>query len=159
MKPISFALIGKEVNFFKLDPRIVAYGLLIIVAGSIVSTIARAKMSNSALFLRMSFSRFQQVRLCIAYASAFGVDLNRKERVYVTISSFPKATVQAALGPVALDQIRQHNIDSSSMEAHMANIILISSVLAIVLTAPLGAILMVKMAPKFLQKCQPQIPH
>lgn len=159
MKPISFALIGKEVNFFKLDPQIVAYGLLIIVAGSIVSTIATAKMSSSTIFVRMSFSHFQQMRLCIAYASAFGVALNWKERVYVTISSFPKATVQAALGPVALDQVRQNNINSSSMEAHMANIVLIGSVLAIVLTAPLGAILMVKLAPKFLQKCQPQIPH
>lgn len=98
-------------------------------------------------------SSFKQVRLSVGYASSFGSQLNWKERLYVTISGFPKATVQAALGPVALDQVRLHNIDSSSIEAQMANIVLIVSVLAIVITAPLGAILMVKLAPKFLQKC------
>lgn len=62
--------------------------------------------------------------------------------------------MQAALGPVALDQIRIHNIGSATYEAQMANILLIVSVLAIVITAPLGAILMVKLAPKLLLKSQ-----
>lgn len=56
---------------------------------------------------------------------------------------------QAALAPVALDLVRQKN----RPEYHeLANIVLIVSVLAIVLTAPLGAILMVKFAPKFLTR-------
>lgn len=149
VKPISFALIGKEIKFSELDPQLVAYGLLIIVAGLIVST-------NCKRVIRSASDLFDnsQVRLGIAYASAFGAQLNWKERLYVTISGFPKATVQAALGPVALDQIRTHNIDSSSAEAQMAYTVLIVSVLAIVITAPLGAILMVKLAPKFLQKTQ-----
>lgn len=37
LKPISFALIGKEVNFGKLDGTVVAYGFVIILLGSVVS--------------------------------------------------------------------------------------------------------------------------
>lgn len=37
LKPISFALIGKEVNFEKLDGTTVAYGIVIIIVGSVVS--------------------------------------------------------------------------------------------------------------------------
>lgn len=36
LKPISFALIGKEVNFGKLDGTVVAYGFVIILLGSVV---------------------------------------------------------------------------------------------------------------------------
>lgn len=52
MKPISFALIGKEINFAKLDPQIVAYGVVIIVASSIVSTYKHQsfQMPHSEMF-------------------------------------------------------------------------------------------------------------
>lgn len=55
---------------------------------------------------------------------------------------------QAALAPVALDLVRQKNLPELY---GLANIVLIVSVLAIILTAPAGAIIMVKFAPKFLQ--------
>lgn len=153
VKPISFALIGKEVNFSKLDSKILAYGLVIIVAGSIVSkNLLTTQLSCSVMFHKLT--NILQIRMILSYVSAFGAELNWKEQLYVTISGFPKATVQAALGPVALDQIHMHDIDPFSYEAQMANIVLIISVLAIVLTAPLGAVLMVKLAPKFLQKSQ-----
>lgn len=51
---------------------------------------------------------------------------------------------QAALGPIALDMARQ--LDSEEHIAY-ANIILVISVLAIIFTAPLEAILMTKLAP------------
>lgn len=38
LKPISFALIGKEVDFAKLDGTVVAYGTGILIAGSAVSS-------------------------------------------------------------------------------------------------------------------------
>lgn len=37
VKPISFALIGKEVLFSKLDAQLLGYGVLIVIAGSAVS--------------------------------------------------------------------------------------------------------------------------
>lgn len=61
---------------------------------------------------------------------------------------------QAALGPIALDMARQ--LDSEKHIAY-ANIILVISVLAIIFTAPLGAVLMTKLAPSWLQKSPPPI--
>ena len=75
--------------------------------------------------------------------------MNWKERAYITISGFPKATVQAALGPVALDLAR--SLKSEENYA-LANTILVISVLAIIFTAPLGAILMIKLAPRMLKR-------
>ncbi|XP_063705265.1 sodium/hydrogen exchanger 9B2 isoform X2 [Culicoides brevitarsis] len=124
LKPISFSLIGKEVNFAVLDGNTVLYGAITLLVGVIF-------------------------RLIVSYFSAYGAQLNWKEKAYVTISGFPKATVQAALGPLALDMARKLN---SEENYEYANAVLIISVLAIIFTAPLGAILMLRLAPKFLQK-------
>lgn len=43
-----------------------------------------------------SFSLFLQFRLAFAYLSTYGGNLSRKERAYITISGFPKATVQVS---------------------------------------------------------------
>lgn len=42
VKPISFALIGKEVLFSKLDAQLVGYGVLIVIIGSSVSHLAKS---------------------------------------------------------------------------------------------------------------------
>lgn len=56
---------------------------------------------------------------------------------------------QAALGPIALDLARK--LDSSE-HIRLAGSVLVVSVLAIVLTAPLGAVLMIRLAPVWLQR-------
>lgn len=61
----------------------------------------------------------------------------------------PIYPLQAALGPIALDLARKLN---SSEHIELANNILVVSVLAIVLTAPLGAVLMIRLAPVWLQR-------
>lgn len=66
------------------------------------------------------------VLLCL-----LGTSLNKKERLYAVFAYLPKATVQAAIGAVPL-----------SMGLSCGNIILSVAVLAILITAPLGAILM-----------------
>uniref|UniRef100_T1PB99 Sodium/hydrogen exchanger family protein n=1 Tax=Musca domestica TaxID=7370 RepID=T1PB99_MUSDO len=124
LKPVSFALIGKEINFAVLDGKVVGYGALLVLLGSLF-------------------------RLGFAYISTYGGNLSRKERGYITISGFPKATVQAALGPIALDMARELNSDADVVA--LANNVLIISVLAIIFTAPLGAILMLRLAPKWLK--------
>lgn len=60
--------------------------------------------------------------------------------------------VQAALGPIALDLARKLNSDE---HIRLANAVLVVSVLAIVLTAPLGAVLMIRLAPVWLQRQPP----
>lgn len=36
LKPVSFALIGKEINFAVLDGKVVGYGALLVLLGSLV---------------------------------------------------------------------------------------------------------------------------
>lgn len=67
--------------------------------------------------------------------------LNKKERLFTSLAYLPKATVQAAIGPVALQ-----------MELVSGNLILSVSVIAILITAPLGAILTDKSYKKLLKK-------
>lgn len=37
LKPVSFSLIGKEINFAVLDGKVVGYGVLLVLLGSVVS--------------------------------------------------------------------------------------------------------------------------
>lgn len=57
--------------------------------------------------------------------------LNSNEKIFISISYIPKATVQAALGAIPL-----------TMGVKNGNLILAISVLSIILTAPIGAFLM-----------------
>ena len=73
--------------------------------------------------------------------SLIGTNLNKDERLFTSFAYLPKATVQAAIGPVAL-----------SMGLASGNLILSVSVIAILFTAPLGAILTDKTYDKLLKK-------
>ena len=73
--------------------------------------------------------------------SLLGTNLNKDERLFTSFAYLPKATVQAAIGPVAL-----------SMGLASGNLILSVSVIAILITAPLGAILTDKTYKKLLKK-------
>ena len=76
------------------------------------------------------------VALCM-----LGTDLNKKERTFCVIAYLPKATVQAAIGSVPL-----------SMGLSCGKIVLSVAVLAILITAPLGALGMDATYRKLLQK-------
>ena len=73
--------------------------------------------------------------------SLIGTNLNKGERLFTSFAYLPKATVQAAIGPVAL-----------SMGLASGNLILSVSVIAILFTAPLGAILTDNTYDKLLKK-------
>jgi solute carrier family 9B (sodium/hydrogen exchanger), member 1/2 len=80
------------------------------------------------------FVRSLAVNLCLIKTK-----LNLKERTFVTISYWPKATVQAAIGGGLLD----YGTSSGNQTIIAAGTIVLSvSVVAILLSAPLGAILM-----------------
>lgn len=70
-----------------------------------------------------------------------GSELNRKERLFTVVAYWPKATVQAAIGAVPL-----------SLGVEHGDLILAMAVLAIVVTAPLGAVMIRWTAPKCLEK-------
>ena len=69
------------------------------------------------------------------FISLLGSDLNLRERVFVAIAYTPKATVQAAIGATPLLAMQK-----AGMNTDPGQLILAISVLAIILTAPLGAI-------------------
>ena len=73
--------------------------------------------------------------------STINSGLNRKERLFVVASYLPKATVQAAIGAIPL-----------SMGVENGELILAVAVLSIIITAPLGALLLSTLAPKLLVK-------
>ncbi|WP_394019757.1 cation:proton antiporter [Anaerococcus cruorum] len=73
--------------------------------------------------------------------SLIKTNLNKNERLFTSFAYLPKATVQAAIGPIALQ-----------MGLASGNLILSVSVIAILLTAPLGAILTDKTYKKLLKK-------
>ncbi len=75
------------------------------------------------IFIALSF-RALGVCLCM-----LGTSLSRRERLFCVIAYLPKATVQAAIGSVPL-----------SMGLPCGQIVLSVAVLAILITAPLGAI-------------------
>ena len=72
-------------------------------------------------------------------------DLSIRERFFVVFSFWPKATVQAALGAVPLMMMI-----SLGMNTKPGEIILAISVLSILITAPLGALVISLTADKFL---------
>lgn len=65
------------------------------------------------------------------------------------MSWMAKATVQAALGPVALKHLGKN---ASEEDKHYAETVLMICVLSIILTAPLGAILISITGTKLLTK-------
>lgn len=67
LKPVSFGLIGKEVNFAVLEGNVVGWGVLTILIGVVF-------------------------RLVPGYFSFCGSNMNWKERAYITLSGLPKAT-------------------------------------------------------------------
>lgn len=75
------------------------------------------------------------------YLSLSGTDLNRNEKLFSMVANTPKATVQAAIGAVPL-----------AAGVASGDIILAISVLAIILTAPLGSLGIKVMGDKILTR-------
>ena len=96
-----------------------------------VSGLAAAVLIVLALLFRMIGVALSLIRS----------DLNVKERVFCMVSYTPKATVQAAIGAIPL-----------SMGLECGNIVLTVAVLAILITAPFGAICVDNLHKRLLEK-------
>lgn len=99
--------------------------MLFVLVGATVDIgyVAYAGVSAIVIIIGALIFRMAGVALCMA-----GTKLKLKERVFCMIAYTPKATVQAAIGGVPL-----------SMGLACGNTVLIVAVLAIIITAPLGA--------------------
>ena len=104
---------------------IAAEVILFVLVGAAVDiryTVTAGAAAVGMIFIALAF-RAVGVILCM-----LGTKLNWRERLFCVIAYLPKATVQAAIGSVPL-----------SLGLSCGNIVLSVAVLAIIITAPLGA--------------------
>jgi NhaP-type Na+/H+ or K+/H+ antiporter len=123
-QPFLFALIGAEVKVSDITGNAIGLALLSLLIGLTI------RMITSALVV-------------------FGADLNLKEKLFISLAWLPKATVQAAIGPIALDFAREKE---DLRDKELATLVLTIAVLSILITAPLGAIAISTTGPKLLNK-------
>nr|CAD7416253.1 unnamed protein product [Timema poppensis] len=95
------------------------------------------------------------IKMLLSIMAAMGGGFSWKEKLFVSMAWFPKATVQAALGPIALDLAR--NLDAKDSIV-LADKVLMVAVLAIMITAPLGAIVITLFGPRLLNKTPTSLP-
>ena len=124
-------------KFGKLWPG--AEVLLFVLVGAAVDvryTLKAGPMAVAMIFLALCL-RAVGVLLCLVRTP-----LDRKERLFCVIAYLPKATVQAAIGSVPL-----------AMGLPCGGIVLSTAVLAILITAPLGALGMDAACGRLLNRC------
>lgn len=76
-------------------------------------------------------------------------------QIFCSLACMAKATVQAALGPVILRRLTNDTNNFSKDEKRYADIIQLVCILSIVVTAPIGAILISITGPRLLTKTKP----
>jgi NhaP-type Na+/H+ or K+/H+ antiporter len=122
---LLFVYIGSEVQLSEINTSLLGVGLLILAIGLL------ARSTGVWLSLLKS-------------------ELNTKEKIFCVISYLPKATVQAAIGAVPLTMV--YNGKMTTMTVESGQLILAIAVLAIVITAPIGAIGIKVFGPRLLDK-------
>ncbi|KAG5885182.1 hypothetical protein JTB14_000945 [Gonioctena quinquepunctata] len=126
-EPMLFGITGATIKLNLLDGKVAAICVGIIVTVAVM-------------------------RIICTILLGIGCHLNLREKIFVSISCMSKASVQAALGPVALGMVTAH-----TTEYHYAEKILTTCVLSIILTAPTSAILMTLLGPRFLTKTRSRL--
>ncbi|CAL4132435.1 unnamed protein product [Meganyctiphanes norvegica] len=141
---LLFGLMGAQIDVSSLDRDTLLWGLICILIAT-------------------------TIRFVAAFYSSLGGGLNLKERIFVSIGRFPKATIQAAMGSVALDyalmlrnSIAPEDQDNAELIAQLDDNVILGTkvltiaVLIIVMTAPLGSFSIMLTAPKLLVRKPPQ---
>ncbi|XP_071190334.1 sodium/hydrogen exchanger 9B2-like isoform X1 [Salvelinus alpinus] len=111
-QPLLFGLIGAEITASTLDPNTVGLGLVCIGVGLLVRVL---------------------VTLSVVLFSGFTL----REKLFIALAWIPKATVQAAIGSTALDMAR---VSGDEVLVKYGLDVLTVAVLAILTTAPIGAL-------------------
>lgn len=112
--------------------------LLFVLVGAIVNISYALNAGILSILLIFGVLLFRMIGVFICLINT---NLNKKERVFTAFAYMPKATVQAAIGGLPL-----------AMNLPCGNIVLTVAVLSIIITAPLGAILIDTTYKKFLSK-------
>ncbi|XP_077102539.1 sodium/hydrogen exchanger 9B2 [Siphateles boraxobius] len=123
-QPLLFGLIGAEIVISTLEITTVFLGI-------------------AALLIALT------VRLLITFVSVLRAGFNLKEKVFIALAWMPKATVQAAIGSTALDMARSKN--DLELQKYGMDVLTVA-VLSILITAPIGALIISLLGPRLLQK-------
>ena len=121
-------------------------------------------------------------RMIGTYFAVHGGELNVREKIFMAFAWLPKATVQAALGPIFLDNVKKVSPDMWRTDENeaawiaanpgknitewapigvkedwekMGENILTLAVMSILITAPLGAVCILGLGPKLLHSDNP----
>ena len=100
--------------------------LLFVLVGAAVDIRCTLEAGGAALLMIAAALTFRAVGVCLGL---LGTNLNRKEQIFCVMAYLPKATVQAAIGSVPM-----------ALGLPCGPLVLSVAVLAILITAPLGAI-------------------
>ncbi len=100
--------------------------VLFVLVGAAVDVRYTLSAGGMAVLMIFTALAFRTVGVCMCM---IGTELNKRERIFCAIAYLPKATVQAAIGSVPL-----------ALGLPCGKIVLSVAVLAILITAPLGAI-------------------
>ncbi|CAI5669726.1 unnamed protein product [Oreochromis niloticus] len=111
-QPLLFGLIGAEITIKALSPSTVGLGMACILVGLVI-------------------------RLLVTFLLVHYGGFNLKEKLFISVAWLPKATVQAAIGSKALDMAREEG-DEALIKFGLD--VLTLAVLAILTTAPVGAL-------------------
>ncbi|XP_026019250.1 sodium/hydrogen exchanger 9B2-like isoform X1 [Astatotilapia calliptera] len=111
-QPLLFGLIGAEITIKALSPSTVGLGMACILIGLVI-------------------------RLLVTFLLVHYGGFSLKEKLFISVAWLPKATVQAAIGSKALDMAREEG-DEALIKFGLD--VLTLAVLAILTTAPVGAL-------------------
>ncbi|KAK9826104.1 hypothetical protein WJX81_003950 [Elliptochloris bilobata] len=129
--PLLFGSIGAEIDFKLIDRSLWPKALLLIFVGGFMTRVPAA-----------------------ALALSHGGGFTLAERIFMAASWVPKATIQGALGGLPLDLVNAHMAGSPDLARYQrwASDILNTGVLAIVICAPLGLLIIGLAGPRVLEK-------
>ena len=88
-------------------------------------------------------------RLVGSYAATLGAGLTAKERLACALAYVPKATIQAAFAAMPLDRVLAAGA-GAQLSRSDAELILCAGVLSVVITAPVGAVLLNRVVDRLL---------
>ncbi|XP_011747486.2 sodium/hydrogen exchanger 9B1 isoform X1 [Macaca nemestrina] len=122
-QPLLFGLVGAEVSVSLLESNTI---------GIFVATLSLALC----------------VRILVTYTLMCFAGFSFKEKIFIALAWMPKATVQAVLGPLVLETAR---VSAPHLEPYSKDVMTVAF-LAILITAPNGALLMGILGPKLLRR-------
>merc|ERR1711881_328537 len=137
LEPVIFALIGTEIQIHKINLQTLGLSIVVLLIALVV-------------------------RMVGTYFAVCGGDLTVREKIFMAFAWLPKATVQAALGPIFLDNVLKtadkdwEVLGNKEEWTQMGNDILTLAVLSILITAPVGAVCILGLGPKLLTSDDPE---